>query len=88
VQAPAGAFYVFPRVDGLYGGPVRGSHDFCRRLLDEARVAVVAGADFGEDRCVRLSIATADERLVEALARIERWVASLPAALTTSPSRR
>lgn len=88
VQAPAGAFYVFPRVDALYGGPVRGSHDFCRRLLDEARVAVVAGADFGEDRCVRLSIATADERLAEALARIERWVASLPAALTTSPSRR
>jgi len=87
VEAPAGAFYVFPRVDALYGGRVRGSHDFCRLLLDEARVAVVAGADFGEDRCVRLSIATADDRLAEALTRIGRCVAGLPAALTPSPTR-
>jgi len=99
VQAPAGAFYVFPRVDALYGGRLRGSADFCRLLLDEARVAIVAGNDFGEDRCVRLSIAAADERLAEALARIGRCVASLaapghhapgPAAATTttSPSSR
>ena len=87
VQAPAGAFYVFPRVDALYGGRVRGSLDFCRLLLDEARVAVVAGAEFGEDRCVRLSIATADERLSEALARIGRCLSSLPAP-TLSPSPR
>jgi aspartate aminotransferase len=89
VQAPAGAFYVFPRIDALFGGRIHGSTDFCRLLLDEARVAVVAGADFGEDRCVRLSIATADERLSEALTRIGRCVASLSAATTTtSPSRR
>ncbi|HZM00848.1 MAG TPA: pyridoxal phosphate-dependent aminotransferase, partial [Planctomycetota bacterium] len=54
VQLPAGAFYVFPRVDALYGGRARGSAELCRLLLDEARVAVVAGADFAEDRCLRL----------------------------------
>ena len=87
VQAPAGAFYVWPRVDALYGGRIRGSIDLCRLLLDEARVAVVAGAEFGEDRCVRLSIATADDRLAEALSRIGRCLASLPAP-TLSPSPR
>jgi aspartate aminotransferase len=102
VQVPAGAFYVFPRVDGLFGGRIRGSSEFCRLLLDEVRVAVVAGADFGEDRCVRLSIATADDRLSEALTRIGRCVAGLsapgerpgltatvkpPSPTATSPSR-
>lgn len=77
VQAPAGAFYVFPRVDALFGDRIRGSHDLCRLILDEARVAVVAGADFGEDRCLRLSIATADERLSEAMHRIGRCLAGL-----------
>ena len=48
-------------------------------LLEEARVAVVPGADFGSDRHVRLSYATSLEAIREGLARIERACAGLPA---------
>jgi aspartate aminotransferase len=74
---PAGAFYVFPRMDAFYGGRIGGSADFCTALLEEARVAAVPGDAFGEDRCVRFSIATADERLAEGLTRLAAFLESL-----------
>lgn len=74
---PSGAFYVFPRVDGLYGGEIAGSVDFCGALLDEVQLAAVPGAAFGEDRCIRLSIAAADEVLAEGLGRLTRFCAHL-----------
>src|SRR5262249_27149485 len=48
---PKGAFYAFPNVSGLFGkrhagGALRGSADVCAFLLDEARIATVAGVDF------------------------------------------
>jgi aspartate aminotransferase len=74
---PEGAFYAFPRVAALYERKrVRGSVEFCRRLLEEARVAAVPGDAFGMDSCIRLSIATPEERIEEGMRRVAAWVAS------------
>ncbi len=72
---PQGAFYAFPDVSGLFGRRWRGtplarSGDVAAFLLEEARVAVVAGADFGSDRHIRLSYACGLEAIREGLARI------------------
>src|SRR5688500_756020 len=73
---PKGAFYAFPDVSGLLGkrlpggAPLAGSADVARFLLDEARVAVVPGADFGSDVHVRLSYATSAALISEGLRRM------------------
>ncbi|MHC4249275.1 MAG: pyridoxal phosphate-dependent aminotransferase [Planctomycetota bacterium] len=72
--APQGAFYVFPDVSGLYGkgafADAGGSIDFAKVCLEKVHVAVVPGEAFGEDRCVRLSYATAMESIEEGLRRL------------------
>ena len=69
---PRGAFYAFPSVakSGL------DEHAFADKLLDEEHVAVVPGSAFGEggEGFVRLSYATAYEKLEEALNRLERFM--------------
>jgi aspartate aminotransferase len=71
--APKGAFYAFVDLSAyaarLPGGG--GSAALARHLLEEARVAVVPGAAFGDDRYVRLSFAASNEVLEEALQRIQ-----------------
>lgn len=75
---PDGAFYVFPDVKAFFGrGPVRDSTTFASFLLDEARVAVVPGAAFGQDAGVRISYATSMERIREGVSRIEAAVRKL-----------
>lgn len=80
---PGGAFYVFPRVDALFGrrtpgGQVLGSGaDVAGFLLDEGGVATVPGEAFGEPRCVRLCYALARDVLVDGLGRIARAVEGL-----------
>ena len=66
---PAGAFYVFPHVADCYRQG-EGSTEFAERLLEEARVAVVPGAAFGNDAHVRLSFACSREDLREGLRRM------------------
>lgn len=80
LRRPGGTFYVFPRVDALYGPAVPGSDALCAGLLDAAHVAVVPGSEFGEDRCVRMSIATSEEQIREGLRRFAAHVASLRGA--------
>ncbi len=71
---PEGAFYVFPRVSALYGRKkLRGSVEFCQRLLEEAHVAAVPGDAFGADSCVRFSFATSLERIEEGMRRFAAW---------------
>jgi aspartate aminotransferase len=70
VLEPGGAFYVFIRVDGDYGDGVNGSQEWCARILEETGVALVPGAAFGDDRFVRLSYATSDAMLEEAMRRL------------------
>src|SRR5690606_626812 len=59
---PHGAFYFFFRVDGVLPEG-EGSAAFCQRLMEEAGVALVPGAAFGDDRWVRMSYATDDKTL-------------------------
>jgi len=81
IARPGGAFYVFPRVDALYGPAARDSVAFCDGLLQQQRVAALPGAAFGDDRFIRFSIAVADDQLREGLARFARYAESLaPAA--------
>jgi len=79
---PPGAFYVFPRVAGLYGKKaggkaLTGSNAFSEFLLEAANVAVVPGQAFGNDDYVRLSYATSMDLIVEGTKRIARAVATL-----------
>ncbi len=79
---PKGAFYAFPNVSGLFGkrargGILRGSADVCAFLLDEARIATVAGIDFGSDAHIRLSYATGLEMITTGLARMDAAVRTL-----------
>ena len=75
LREPEGAFYVFPDVSAHFGRKWAGreiasSDDFSDFLLDRARVAVVPGSAFGDDRCIRISFACADDKLEAAIARI------------------
>ena len=73
---PEGAFYLYFRVDGLFGGDVTDATAWCRKLLEEVGVALVPGAAFGDDRWVRMSFASADAVLEDGLERIARMVES------------
>lgn len=70
---PKGAFYVFCDISktGL------NSFEFSKRLLEEAKVAVIPGEPFGWDTHIRLSFATGMEDIKKGLDRIESWVEAL-----------
>jgi aspartate aminotransferase len=79
---PEGAFYVFPNVTGLFGKSFKGkalkdSSDVTEFLLENAEVAVVPGAAFGNDDHIRLSYATSMRNIEEGLKRIKAAVALL-----------
>ena len=79
---PEGAFYVFPEISECFGKSHNGftinsGTDLCNFLLDDAHVALVPGAAFGDDRYVRFSYATNDEKLIEALRRIKNSIEKL-----------
>jgi aspartate aminotransferase len=67
---PQGAFYLFLRVDSEYGDEVGNSQAWCARVLERTGVAMVPGAAFGDDRYARLSYATSDDLLEEAIRRL------------------
>ena len=71
---PQGAFYLFFRVDPLFDDRITNATDFSSWLLEETGVALVPGAAFGDDRWVRLSYATSDEVLEEAIGRMARAI--------------
>ncbi|MCL2130842.1 MAG: pyridoxal phosphate-dependent aminotransferase [Lentimicrobiaceae bacterium] len=82
VRLPQGAFYFFPEVSSYYGKKydkyeINDSNDLCMYLLYEANVALVPGAAFGDDDCIRLSYATSNEQLIEAVRRIKEALAKL-----------
>jgi aspartate aminotransferase len=82
VSVPEGAFYVMPDVSNFYGltdgkTTIRNSDDMSLYLLDKARVAVVAGDAFGAAECIRISYATSDSLLVEAVKRIKLALSEL-----------
>lgn len=82
VRMPQGAFYFFPDVSSYYGKSFNGkkienSTDMAFYLLNEANVATVMGSAFGDDACIRLSYATSEDLLREALRRIKEALANL-----------
>ena len=73
---PEGAFYVFPRVSEYFGTKwgdktIESAMDFSLYLLQEAKVALVAGEGFGAPNNVRISYATSMEKLGKGLDQIE-----------------
>jgi aspartate aminotransferase len=68
---PQGAFYAFPQLPEGCGD----SMSFCRRSLEDEGLAIVPGAAFGDDRCVRLSCAVSRETITDGLARLARLLA-------------
>ena len=73
VVRPEGAFYIFPDITafGL------SSADFCRRMIQEAKVAAVPGFCFGAEGHIRLSYCCDDAVLAEGLQRLGRFVDKL-----------
>ena len=67
---PDGAFYIFPDVSAIYNDEVKNSVELCQKILEEVEVALVPGAAFGDDRCIRISYALDEETLTDALNRI------------------
>ncbi len=79
---PDGAFYLFPDVSSYYGKKdgntiINNSSDLCIYLLNKAHVALVPGEAFGSPRCVRLSYATSNELIIEAIKRIKEALEEL-----------
>ncbi len=70
---PEGSFYTFPDISGTG----MKSMEFTEKLLEEAKVAVVPGRDFGADKNVRLSYACSMENIKKGLDRIEKFCNSL-----------
>ena len=83
ISAPEGAFYLFAPVAKLYGkktpagAAVNSSIDFCKYLLETQGLAIVPGAAFGDDSCVRFSYAASDETLAKACERFENGIKEL-----------
>ena len=82
VNVPEGAFYLFPKCSSFYGKSYNGqtisnSDDLAMYLLTEAHVATVGGASFGAPDCFRMSYATSDENIIEAIKRIKEALAKL-----------
>lgn len=72
---PEGAFYVFPDISYYFGKTLKGrtianASDFAMYLLEEAEVATVTGAAFGDPNCIRISYAASEENIKEAMRRI------------------
>ena len=77
VNVPEGAFYLFPKCSSFYGKTTPGgsaignSTDLAMYLLEEGHVATVGGDAFGDPECFRMSYATSDENIIEAMRRIK-----------------
>ncbi|MDB9775527.1 pyridoxal phosphate-dependent aminotransferase [Vicingaceae bacterium] len=83
-NVPEGAFYVFPDISNFFGKPFDGktinnASDLSLFLLDEAKVALVTGEAFGNPDCIRISYATSETILTEAVKRIKEALSKLTA---------
>lgn len=82
VNVPQGAFYLFPKCSSFFGKTdgetvVANSTDFAMYLLEKAHVATVGGDAFGDAECFRMSYATSEDNIREAMARIKNALAAL-----------
>lgn len=82
VNVPEGAFYLFPKCSSFYGksngdAVINNSSDLALYLLEKGHVATVGGDAFGDPECFRMSYATSDENIREAMRRIKDALAEL-----------
>lgn len=82
VNVPEGAFYLFPKCSSFFGKSdgettIKNSTDFAMFLLEKAHVATVGGDAFGDGECFRMSYATSDENIKEAMRRMKKALATL-----------
>ena len=82
VNNPEGAFYLFPKCSSFFGKSdgnttINTSTDIAFYLLETAHVATVGGDAFGDPECFRMSYATSDENIHEAMRRIKEALAKL-----------
>ena len=79
---PDGAFYFFFDVSAFFGKSYNGTHisspeDMSAYLLKEALIALVNGEAFGDKKCLRLSYATSQEKLITVCTRLKDALAKL-----------
>ena len=83
VNVPDGAFYLFPKCSSFYGKQspdgrtIANSTDLAMYLLEVGHVATVGGDAFGDPDCFRMSYATSDENITEAMRRIKECLSKL-----------
>ena len=82
VNVPEGAFYLFPKCSSFFGKSdgettINNSTDFAMYLLEKGHVATVGGDAFGDPNCFRMSYATSDDNIREAMRRIAEVLAKL-----------
>ena len=82
VNNPQGAFYLFPKCSSFFGKRdgervINSSSDLAMYLLEVGHVATVGGDAFGSPECFRMSYATSEENIVEAMRRIADTLARL-----------
>lgn len=82
VNVPEGAFYLFPKCSSFFGKSngdtvINTSSDLALYLLEKGHVATVGGDAFGDPECFRMSYATSDDNIREAMSRIKAALAEL-----------
>ncbi|MDD6895674.1 MAG: pyridoxal phosphate-dependent aminotransferase [Prevotellaceae bacterium] len=82
VNVPEGAFYLFPKCSSFFGKSdgtttINNSTDLALYLLEKGHVATVGGDAFGDAECFRMSYATSDDNIREAMRRIKEALAAL-----------
>ncbi len=82
VNTPQGAFYLFPKCSSFYGKSdgehtIKDSNDLAMYLLEVGHVATVGGDAFGDPDCFRMSYATSDDNIREAMRRIKEVLGRL-----------
>lgn len=82
INKPQGAFYLFPNVKDYFGKTdgtymINDAPGLCMYLLEKAHVALVAGDAFGDKECLRISYATSNDLIIEAVKRIKEALSQL-----------
>lgn len=82
VNNPQGAFYLFPKCSSFFGKScgdkvINNSTDLALYLLEVGHVATVSGDAFGDPECFRMSYATSDDNIREAMKRIKEALVNL-----------
>ena len=82
-EIPNGAFYVFPDISYYFGSSdnngniIKNSNDLCLYVLDQTGVVTVAGESFGADNNIRLSYATSEQNIIDAVGHMNKALSKL-----------